>query len=81
MTAAARALASIDKSLRRLRTDHVDIYLVHWPDPDTPLEETMRALDDIVRQGKTRYVGVSNSRLAQIEEAVRLRRIDVMQYA
>jgi myo-inositol catabolism protein IolS len=77
----ARVLASIDKSLRRLRTDHVDIYLVHWPDPVTPLDETVRALDDIVRQGKARYVGVSNFRLAQIEEAMRLRRLDVVQYA
>ena len=77
----ARVLASIDNSLRRLRTDHVDIYLVHWPDPNTPLDETMRALDDIVRQGKARYIGVSNFRLAQIEECMRLRRIDVVQYA
>ena len=77
----ARVLASIDKSLRRLRTDHVDIYLVHWPDPNTPLNETMAALDDIVRQGKARYIGVSNFRLAQIEEAMRLHRIDVVQYA
>lgn len=77
----ARVLASIDKSLQLLRTDHVDIYLVHWPDPNTPLAETMRALDDIVRQGKARYVGVSNFRLAQIEEAMRVRRIDVVQYA
>ena len=77
----ARVLASIEKSLRRLRTDHVEIYLVHWPDPNTPLDETMAALDDIVRQGKARYVGVSNFRLAQIEEAMRLRRIDVVQYA
>jgi aryl-alcohol dehydrogenase-like predicted oxidoreductase len=61
-----RVAGSIEKSLRRLRTDHVDAYLVHWPDPDTPLDETMRALDDIVRQGKARYVGVSNFRLAQI---------------
>jgi aryl-alcohol dehydrogenase-like predicted oxidoreductase len=76
-----RVLASIDKSLQRLRTDHVDIYLVHWPDPLTPLDETMRALDDIVRQGKARCIGVSNFRLAQIEEAMRLRRIDVVQYA
>jgi len=74
-------LASIDKSLQRLRTDHVDIYLVHWPDPNTPLDETMAALDDTVRQGKVRYVGVSNFRLAQIEQAMRLRRIDVVQYA
>ena len=77
----ARVLASIDKSLQRLRTDHVDIYLVHWPDPNTPLEETFGALDDIVRQGKTRYIGVSNFRLAQIEEAMGLRRVDVVQYA
>jgi aryl-alcohol dehydrogenase-like predicted oxidoreductase len=77
----ARVLASIDKSLQRLRTDYVDIYMVHWPDPNTPLDETMTALDDIVRQGKARYVGVSNFRLAQIEEAMRLRRIDVVQYA
>jgi aryl-alcohol dehydrogenase-like predicted oxidoreductase len=76
-----RVLSSIDKSLRRLKTDHVDIYLVHWPDPSTPLDETMRALDDVVRQGKVRYVGVSNFRLAQIEEAMQLRRVDVVQYA
>jgi hypothetical protein len=76
-----RVLASIDKSLQRLRTDHVDIYLVHWPDPVTPLDETMAALDDIVRQGKVRYIGVSNFRLAQIEAAMQLRRIDVVQYA
>jgi myo-inositol catabolism protein IolS len=76
-----RVLASIDKSLQRLRTDHVDIYLVHWPDPNTPLAETIGALDDIVRQGKTRYIGVSNFRLAQIEEAMGLRRVDVVQYA
>src|SRR3954452_2648406 len=77
----ARILASIDKSLQRLRTDHLDIYLVHWPDPLTPLDEMMAALDDIVRQGKARYVGVSNFRLAQIEAAMQSRRIDVVQYA
>ena len=76
-----RVLASIDKSLQRLRTDHVDVYLVHWPDPNTPLDETMRALDDVVRQGKVRFIGVSNFRLAQIEECARFRRIDVVQYA
>jgi aryl-alcohol dehydrogenase-like predicted oxidoreductase len=76
-----RVLTSIDKSLQRLRTDRVDIYLVHWPDPNTPFDETMAALDDVVRQGKVRYVGVSNFRLPQIEEAMRTRRIDVVQYA
>jgi myo-inositol catabolism protein IolS len=77
----ARVLASIDNSLRRLRTDRVDIYLVHWPDPNTPFDETMRALDDIVREGKARYIGVSNFRLPQLEAAMRQRRIDVAQYA
>ena len=75
-----RVLASIDKSLQRLRTDHVDAYLVHWPDPATPLDETMAALDEVVRQGKVRYIGVSNFRLTQIEECMRLRRVDVVQY-
>ena len=59
----ARIMASLEQSLRNLATDHVDVYLVHWPDPNTPFEETMRALDDIVRQGKARYIGVSNFRL------------------
>src|SRR5215472_15756551 len=77
----ARVLASIEKSLQRLKTHCVDIYLVHWPDPLTPLAETLAALDDIVRQGKARYVGVSNFRLGQIKEAMRLRRVDVVQYA
>jgi aryl-alcohol dehydrogenase-like predicted oxidoreductase len=75
-----RVIVSIEKSLQRLQTDHVEVYLVHWPDPNTPLDETMRALDDIVRQGKARYVGVSNFRLAQIETCMRLRPIDVVQY-
>jgi len=77
----ARVMASIEKSLQRLQTDHVDVYLVHWPDPGTPLEETMDALDDIVRQGKARYIGVSNFRLGQIETCMRRRRVDVVQYA
>jgi len=75
-----RVVASIEKSLQNLRTDYTDVYLVHWPDPDTPLDETMRALDDIVRQGKARYVGLSNFRLGQIEACMRQRRIDVVQY-
>src|SRR5207248_653625 len=66
--------------LQPLRTDNVDVYLVHWPDPTAPLAETMQALDDIVRQGKARYIGVSNFRLAQIEACMRLRPIDVVQY-
>jgi len=75
-----RVMASIEKSLKRLQTDHVDVYMVHWPDLETPLDETMKALDDTVRHGKARYIGVSNFRLAQIEAAIQLRPIDVVQY-
>ena len=79
-TARRNALSSIEKSLKRLGTDHVDVYLVHWPDRATPLDETMSALDEIVRQGKARHIGVSNFRLEEIEAAMRLRPIDVVQY-
>ena len=75
-----RLSAALDGSLRNLATDHVDVYLVHWPDVNTPFEETMRTLDDAVRQGKTRYVGVSNFRRTQLETCAPLRRIDVVQY-
>ncbi len=53
-------LAAIDESLRRLQTDYIDLYQVHAPDFDTPLDETLAALDDVVRQGKVRYIGCSN---------------------
>jgi len=75
-----RLMGAIEGSLQRLGTDHVDVYMVHWPDINTPFEETMRAMDDIVRQGKARYVGVSNFRLSQLEACMKLRRIDVVQY-
>ncbi len=51
---------AVAMSLERLQTDHIDLYQIHHSDPVTPLEETMRALDDLVRQGMVRYVGVSN---------------------
>lgn len=53
-------LNSVRDSLQRLQTDYVDIYQVHWPDEETPLEETLRALDDLVRTGLVRYIGCSN---------------------
>src|SRR3954470_14704380 len=49
-------LAAVEKSLKRLRTDYIDLYQPHAPDPETPLEETLRALDDLVRAGKVRYL-------------------------
>jgi 1-deoxyxylulose-5-phosphate synthase len=53
-------LDAIDASLRRLKTDYVDLYQAHHPDHDTPIDETLRAFDDVVRAGKARYVGCSN---------------------
>jgi aryl-alcohol dehydrogenase-like predicted oxidoreductase len=75
----ASILREIDDSLRRLRTDHVDVYLVHWPDPNTPLEETMAAMDEVQRAGKTRLVGVSNFDVSLLEQAGKVRRVDVLQ--
>src|SRR5260370_27134599 len=75
-----RVLASIDKSLKNLGTDWVDIYLVHWPDRLTPFEETMSALEDVVRDGKARFVGLSNFTRDEIEAGAGTRRGDVVQY-
>ncbi|CAM3326735.1 MULTISPECIES: L-glyceraldehyde 3-phosphate reductase [Saccharibacillus] len=63
-------VSSLDQSLKRLGLDYVDIFYHHRPDPDTPLEETMRALDHIVRSGKALYIGVSNYSAEQTCEAV-----------
>ena len=75
-----RVMASIEQSLQNLNTDYVDVYMVHWPDVNTPFEETMRALDDLVQQGKVRAVGISNFRLSQIETSMQTRHVDVAQY-
>ena len=61
-------------SLRRLRTDHIDLYQLHQPDPDTPIADTLGALDDLVREGKVREIGCSNFSAAQIREAEQLSR-------
>lgn len=62
-------MSAVDASLRRLGTDYIDLYQVHFPDARTPLEETMRALDDLVRAGKVRYVGCSNFAGWQVADA------------
>jgi L-glyceraldehyde 3-phosphate reductase len=67
-------VASLDQSLKRMGLDYVDIFYHHRPDPDTPLEETMMALDHIVRQGKALYVGISNYNTEQTRAAVRVLR-------
>ena len=81
----AHILDAVEASLRRLQTDYIDLYQVHSPDPETPLEETMQALDDLVRWGKVRYLGCSNFeawRLYKslwVSDRLRLARFDCVQ--
>ena len=63
-------LDAIDASLRRLGTDYIDLYQLHGPDPETPIDETIRALEDVVRAGKVRYVGCSNFVAYQVARAI-----------
>ena len=69
-TSRKHILDAIEGSLRRLRTDYVDLYQLHHPDPATPIDETLRALDDVVRAGKARYVGCSNFPAYQVARAL-----------
>jgi len=63
-------LDAIDASLRRLQTDYVDLYQLHGPDPSTPIDETLRALEDVVRSGRARYAGCSNFLAYQVARAI-----------
>src|SRR5260370_5209469 len=62
-------LSAVEASLRRLKTDWIDLYQLHFPDPLTPMEETLGTLDDLIRQGKVRYPGCSNLPAWQIVDA------------
>jgi aryl-alcohol dehydrogenase-like predicted oxidoreductase len=62
-------MQAVEASLRRLRTDSIDLYQLHFPDAATPIDETLRALDDLIRQGKVRQIGCSNFDAAQIVDA------------
>jgi len=62
-------MQAVEASLRRLKTDWIDVYQLHRPDPATPIEETLRALDDLKQAGKIRFIGCSNLSAAQIEKA------------
>jgi aryl-alcohol dehydrogenase-like predicted oxidoreductase len=67
-------MTAVEESLRRLRTDYIDLYQAHAPDAETPLEETLRAMDDLVRQGKVRYIGCSNYAAWELTYAVGISR-------
>jgi aryl-alcohol dehydrogenase-like predicted oxidoreductase len=69
----------LEASLRSLGTDFVDLYQVHWPDPATPITDTARTLDEFVREGKARYVGVSNYNARQMSAFQQVRPIDTLQ--
>jgi aryl-alcohol dehydrogenase-like predicted oxidoreductase len=62
-------MSAVEASLKRLRTDWIDLYQIHRPDPRTPIEETLRALDDLVKAGKVRQIGCSGFSTAQIDDA------------
>ncbi len=62
-------IQAVEASLRRLKTDYIDLYQYHFPDPKTPIEESLRAMDDLVRSGKVRYIGASNMSAWQTVEA------------
>lgn len=68
-----------EESLKRLGTDYIDFYFMHWPDPATPVEVTMRALKDLKQQGKIRFIGVSNFNKDLIMEAQKVVQIDALQ--
>ncbi|HEY3658018.1 MAG TPA: aldo/keto reductase [Steroidobacteraceae bacterium] len=75
----ARILQEIDDSLRRLQTDYIDIYQVHWPDPLVPIEETAEAMYTLFKQGKIRAIGVSNFSVGQMEQFRRVAPLHVLQ--
>jgi aryl-alcohol dehydrogenase-like predicted oxidoreductase len=71
--------SGVEDSLRALQVDHVDIYQVHWPDPEIPFAETAGALGELVDEGKIRHIGVSNYDASQIEEFARTRTVETVQ--
>jgi len=74
-----RILREVEDSLRRLRTDYIDIYQVHWPDPLVSIEETAEAMQELLDQGKIRAIGVSNFSVGQIERFRRIAKLHVVQ--
>ena len=69
---------AVEASLRRLQTDYIDLYQTHWPDPKTPQEETLRALDKLVQAGKVRAIGTSNHSAEQVSEALDISQREIL---
>jgi aryl-alcohol dehydrogenase-like predicted oxidoreductase len=78
-TSASWLREGVESSLRSLGTDHLDLFQVHWPDPNTPVEETAQAFEQLVGQGKVRYVGVSNYGVEEMEELRTLGWLETLQ--
>lgn len=74
-----RIYKEIDDSLERLKTDYIDIYQIHWPDPVTNIEETALAMEELKKQGKIRAIGVSNYSVSEMKEFSRIAKIDISQ--
>ena len=72
---ARRIAAAVEASLKRLQTDHIDLYLSHWPDPDTLYEETLRAFEKLLQAGKVRAIGTSNLDAAQLSESLKMAKL------
>jgi aryl-alcohol dehydrogenase-like predicted oxidoreductase len=72
-------VGAVEASLKRLKTDYIDLYQVHWPDYHTPFEITMRAMDDLVKSGKVRFIGVSNFTIKQMKACKMIRPIHSLQ--
>jgi len=69
----------VEQSLRNLGVDYIDLYQIHWPDPNTPFEETASTLDQLIHEGKIRYVGVSNYNVEQMRAFEKTRKLDALQ--
>ncbi len=72
-------MQAVEASLKRLKTDYIDLYQIHWPDYHTSFEITMKVLDDLIKSGKVRYVGVSNFTVKQMKECMKVRPIHSLQ--
>lgn len=75
-TSRSNILRDVEASLQRLNTDYIDLYMLHWPDASTPMQETLRALDDLVHAGKVRYIGCCNLPAWQLTDAAWISRFE-----